>query len=359
MSKFYSDLKIFRFASKLEDISKGILSAPLHVRLKPTNRCNHGCYYCCYRNKNLYLSQLFKENDEIPWEKMKEIINDLKLMGVKAVTLSGGGEPLLYPCIYETIDILAKSGIKVAVLTNGSLLKGKIAKILAEKATWIRISIDAADSKNYSEIRRVGSKEFGKVCENIYNFSKKRKRRCQLGINFIVMKENYRDVYKFLKIMKKIDVDHVKVSESVIDTKKEKNKKYYSHFIKSIKQQIEKGISNLSDDKFSIIDKFEDFGLESDCYNKKYTRCLFMQCLTVIGADMNVYTCQDKAYTKKGKLGSIKNRRFSQLWFSNSNKKKLSKLNPSKNCNHHCTQHKKNLMLFDSFELDKKHLEFV
>ena len=97
MGKNYSNLKIFHFDSKLKDLLSGTVSPPLHVRLKPRNKCNHSCFYCCYRTNKLYLgSELFNEADEIPWIKMGEIINDFKEMGIKAVTFSGGGEPLSY-----------------------------------------------------------------------------------------------------------------------------------------------------------------------------------------------------------------------------------------------------------------------
>jgi MoaA/NifB/PqqE/SkfB family radical SAM enzyme len=290
---------------------------------------------------------------------MKEIIADLSQMGVKAVTLSGGGEPLFYPYIFETIDALTSAGIKVAVLTNGSLLKGRVAEILSEKATWVRISMDAADADNYSKIRKVNLKEFDKVCSNIYEFAKKQKKRYQLGINFIVMRENYEDVYKFLKLMKKLGVNHVKISESVMSVDTEENRKYHFSIIKSVKFQIGTAIKDLCDGSFSIIDKIKDFNRKDDSFNKGYSWCPFIQCLTVIGADLNVYTCQDKAYTKKGSLGTLKGKSFKDFWFSDKNRKKLLALNPRRDCNHHCIQNVKNLMLLEYFGLDKEHLDFV
>jgi len=54
-----------------------------------------------------------------------------------------------------------------------------------------------------------------------------------------------------------------------------------------------------------------------------------------IGADLNMYPCQDKAYNlEEGLLGSIKETRFKDWWFSNKNN--FFKVDPSKVCNHHC-----------------------
>lgn len=359
MTKVYSDLKIFHFDSKLKDILAGILSPPLHIRLKPTNKCNHNCHYCCYRNKDLYLNQLFNENDEIPKGKMIEIVEDLRQMGIKAVTFSGGGEPLCYPHILETVTNLINSGIKIAFLTNGSLLKGKVAEVLGKEIAWVRVSMDALDSQMYAKNRGVGLGEFDIVCNNINNFAKNKSKQCQLGINFVVTQENHCDVYEFLKLMKKIGADHVKVSEAIVSTKKEENKKYYFSFSDSVKKQISRGLVNLSSKSFTIVDKFNNFDSKDSCYEKKYNHCLFIQCLAVIGADMNVYSCQDKAYTKNGEIGSIKDKGFQEVWSSEQTKEKLFNLNPSTECNHHCTQHNKNGMLSDYLNVDKVHLEFV
>jgi len=54
-------------------------------------------------------------------------------------------------------------------------------------------------------------------------------------------------------------------------------------------------------------------------FEKKYTTCPFLQYLTDIGADCGVYTCQDKAFTKSGMLGSIKEKSFKEFLFSEEN----------------------------------------
>jgi hypothetical protein len=41
----YSDLKIFLHPEKLKALSQGVVTAPIYVGIKPTNRCDHGCEY--------------------------------------------------------------------------------------------------------------------------------------------------------------------------------------------------------------------------------------------------------------------------------------------------------------------------
>ena len=112
----------------------------------------------------------------------------------------------------------------------------------------------------------------------------------------------------------------------------------------------------LADDRFSLIDHYH--ALE-ERFDKHYATCPNLTFLTVIGADGVVYTCQDKAYTQGGTLGSIKNRRFKDFWFSDENRQRLYSLNPASECGHHCVSHAKNLALHDLLSIDSEHGVFV
>jgi len=359
MRNVYTNAKIFHFHRKLADMRAGKWSAPIHVRLKPTNRCNHRCSYCCYRSENLLLSERMDERDEIPREKMREIVSDLVEMGVRAVTFSGGGEPLCYPHIVEAVEGLAAGGVKVAMLTNGALLAGGAAQTIGRLATWVRISMDAADAAGYSKIRGVSDKEFDKVCRNIRDFARTKSDSCVLGVNFIVTRENHADTFAFLELMKRLGADHVKVSCAVVSTAPSENAAYAAPFFDAVKKQIARGAKELADESFAVIDKFHSPEADQESFERHYTRCPFAECLTVIAADQNVYTCQDKAYTTSGLLGSIRDRSFKDLWFSDELRERLAALDPSAQCRHHCVANAKNLAILDFLEADEEHLDFV
>jgi hypothetical protein len=84
-----------------------------------------------------------------------------------------------------------------------------------------------------------------------------------------------------------------------------------------------------------------------------------LEFLTVIGADCTVYSCQDKAYTESGSLGSIKDRRFRDFWFSAENAARIAGWDATANCRHHCVSHAKNLLLTEYRALDAEHAAFV
>ena len=129
MGTLYSNLKFFRYPAQIEALQEHRVVAPVHIRIKPMNHCNHDCWYCAYRVSNLELGEDIDYRDKIPEGKMFEIVDDVIAMGVKAVTFSGGGEPLLYKPLPEVVRRLAVGGVRIATLTNGSNLKGLVADV--------------------------------------------------------------------------------------------------------------------------------------------------------------------------------------------------------------------------------------
>ena len=94
----YSDFKIFNHQEKLKSFHDGVITPPMYVRVKPINLCNHGCFFCVYStgfrvkdggDEQHIISGMhedMKEQDVMPFEKMRELLHDFWQMGVKAVT---------------------------------------------------------------------------------------------------------------------------------------------------------------------------------------------------------------------------------------------------------------------------------
>ena len=76
--------------------------------------------------------------------------------------------------------------------------------------------------------------------------------------------------------------------------------------------KYQKAIADFSDEHFEISDFIMPWRLNL----KDYTWCPYLQILPVIGADLNIYPCQDKAYNlEHGLVGTIRNQRFKILVF--------------------------------------------
>jgi len=354
MSVYYSSLKFLRFGDHLQALEQGKIVAPVHIRVKPTNHCNHKCWYCAYRTDELALGDEMVEKDYIPADKMLALAHEFVEMGVKAVTFSGGGEPLLYKPLPKIIDVLATGGIRVAALTNGSNLKGSVADAFAQHGTWVRVSLDAWDDDSYVKSRGAKPRDFSQLIENIRAFTA-RDTKCVLGVSLIVGHDNHPHIAEICAQLKDCGVNHVKVSGAVVSNDIAGNNVYHSPIKEEVARQIALA-RPLSDATFSVLNHYHDL---EDRFEKHYHTCPFLQFLTIVGADQHVYTCQDKAYTKSGRMGSIADSTFKEFWFSDENQQLLKSFDPAERCRHHCVSHSKNLAIHEYLSLDQEHSYFV
>ena len=150
-------------------------------------------------------------------------------------------------------------------------------------------------------------------------------------------------------------MDSVKVSPCIPCDNIEENNNYHKPVFDKVKEGIQGAIEELVDDRFEIYDSYH---LMEDKFSKDYSWCPFLQILPVIGADLNIYSCQDKAYNMtEGLIGSIKEKSFKDFWFSDKNN--FFKINPSVHCNNHCVANDKNKLILEYLDSDEEHLSFV
>lgn len=344
MGKAYNHLKIFNHTEKLDSLLTKDTLAPVHIRIKPTNACNHKCWYCAFRLGGKHIGKDMNDADSIPFKKMLELVDDLDTMKVKAVTFSGGGEPLCYDYIYDFVELLTT---KVAMLTNGALLNGDIAELLAKKASWIRVSIDGWDSESYAKYRETGLDEFDKVLSNMANYKGK-----YLGVAIVVDKKNCTHLYDMIKLFYSMGISSVKVAPVIMSGDINEMNKYHLEILPIVKEEIKRAKQDFN---FEINDSYH---AQMDSFDKAYHWCPYGQITPIIGADCNVYYCHDKAYNlDKGIMGSIKDKSFQDFWYNG--KEKFFSIDPAKDCNHHCMCDKANKNIIEYLNANKEMVEFI
>lgn len=344
MGKAYNHLKIFHHTEKLNSLLTENILPPVHIRIKPTNRCNHKCWYCAFRLGDAHIGKHMDNADSIPHAKMLELVDDLKNMKVKAVTFSGGGEPLCYKHIYEFVDRLTT---KVAVLTNGALLKGEIAQLLAKKASWVRVSIDGWDNESYAKYRGTDPDEFDKVLCNMANFKGK-----YLGVAIVVDKRNFSYLYEMIKTFYSMGVSSVKVAPVIMSGSIDEMNAYHADIVDVVASEIKRAKKDFN---FEINDSYH---AQMKSFEKVYHWCPYGQITPIIGADCNVYYCHDKAYNlDKGIMGSIKDISFKDFWYNG--KEKFLSIDPAKDCNHHCMCDSANKNIIEYLNANESMVEFI
>jgi MoaA/NifB/PqqE/SkfB family radical SAM enzyme len=284
---------------------------------------------------------------------MEEILDDLETMGVKALTLSGGGDPLCYRYINDLLAKIIRMGIDYAVITNGQALTGRTAEQLAN-AVWVRISLDSASSEHYFQMR--GARTFDKVLSNIKRFAEMKSPSCELGINFVVAQENSGDVYKICETAKKIGVNNIKFSPAL----QWDNSPFYHQDIKqAVTEEIGRAAADFGGNEFIITDKYSDDIYFAQNSLKNYSRCYISEFFTVIAADCKVYMCHQKSYTKEGEIGDLSTRSFKELWFSKDIQEKIKKFRPDCVCDNVCAFEERNSLLNSALNADDRFINFI
>lgn len=94
------------------------------------------------------------KNIELSIEKIKTIIKKLSEGGVKYALLLGG-EPLMRKNFHEIISEFEKNELKVEIVTNGLLLDGLNADILANSSSLIKlnVSMEGFDLDTFGKIK--------------------------------------------------------------------------------------------------------------------------------------------------------------------------------------------------------------
>lgn len=349
----YSELKIFHHTDRMSGFLRGERVSPIYVRIKPTNSCNQRCYYCAYADDSLFNGRKVDHRESIPWEIMKSVLYEMGEMGTKAVTFSGGGEPLCYHSIIDALHVAGRLSMDYSMITNGQALSGEAVEYL-KKAKWIRISFDSSKAETYERTRRV--RTYDQILANIERFAHIKNANCTLGMNCVVTKSNADEIFDICCLAKKLGVDNIKLSPILV---KIEEKNYHDEIKDTVMQQIFDARQKLEDETFCIVDKYSNDIALDDSYEKEYSECYIQNFFAVIGADAKVYRCHQRAYTKIGEIGDLKQMPFKQIWYAQETIDKVKHFNPKNQCKFRCAFDERNRLLNDFINIDQNHINFI
>ena len=110
--------KIFQHLDRLAQWQRGEKPVPVTVEIDSTNLCNLKCYYCSFGE--------YIKNDRVSLnrEDMLRVIGEMAGLGVRGLTFTGGGEPLVNPHTLEAVEF-AKKNPRGAFLEEVTSSKGR------------------------------------------------------------------------------------------------------------------------------------------------------------------------------------------------------------------------------------------
>ncbi|MEE2827743.1 MAG: glycosyltransferase [Myxococcota bacterium] len=98
-------------------------TGPYTIQLDVTNRCNNDCIACWLHSPLLRKSGPNSKDlrAQLRFDLVKQMLDDAAAMGTRDIYMAGGGDPIVYPWLQETITHAKNHGMTVAVNTNFAL----------------------------------------------------------------------------------------------------------------------------------------------------------------------------------------------------------------------------------------------
>ena len=180
---------------------------PYHVTVDVTNRCNMNCLGCRYHSDQVdFPSQIDTSVSEIPFDLIKRLCADLKIMGTNDIILIGEGEPFLHPHIFDIISEIKQAGFYLTIVTNGTLLDPDIIeKLIETHADQVIVSLWASSPEQYCRCYPGTNPEnFDKTVEGLKSFARikaESKSKWPLVIiHHVINRHNYRTIPEMVEL---------------------------------------------------------------------------------------------------------------------------------------------------------------
>jgi tungsten cofactor oxidoreducase radical SAM maturase len=171
------------------------------VYIEVTTRCNLKCSNCVRNVWDEPLADMEPETFERIMESLRE------LPDLREVHFGGFGEPLLHPDLPEMVKRVKALGVRVSLITNGTLLdEEKITALLNSKLDRLFVSMDSTQPDLFSEIR--GGADLNLVLENLKRVrawrDRKGSRMPTIGLELVVTDKNFNDIKKLPSLAREV-----------------------------------------------------------------------------------------------------------------------------------------------------------
>lgn len=152
------------------------LGRSLGINNIPPKICTYSCIYCQIgRTSNMTSERTIFYQSEYIFESVKSKVKDTSHKGgvIDYLTFVPDGEPTLDKNIGKEIDLLQSLGLKVAIITNSSLLGLDDVREDLYKADLVSVKVDSIDPDIWKKINRPHkSLELEKIKSGLIEFSK-------------------------------------------------------------------------------------------------------------------------------------------------------------------------------------------
>lgn len=128
------------FSFSLDEIKAAAASGRiLSLEIEFSLRCNYRCPYCYVTNNGV-------PGDEMTREEIYSVLKQAKVLGAEKIVILGG-EPLMYPKLFATIDYINALDMAVELFSNGALITLECAQHLYRAGVGVVLKLNSFEPK--------------------------------------------------------------------------------------------------------------------------------------------------------------------------------------------------------------------
>jgi radical SAM protein with 4Fe4S-binding SPASM domain len=171
--------------------------------LEVTNHCNLNCLFCrAEANKHL--------ENELKFSEITELLKDLKDLGAKHISITGG-EPLMRKDLKDIVQTIMALGFESSISTNGTLISPSNIDWL-KKLKLVRISLDSADPAKHDAIRGGIKGAFYKTLTNIKLLLEN---KINVAIRFTLIPQNINELPQIIELVHDLGMQSLSLSRGI------------------------------------------------------------------------------------------------------------------------------------------------
>jgi radical SAM protein with 4Fe4S-binding SPASM domain len=346
--QFSSD-KILKHLDRVQEWLAGGNPAPVTVELDMTNLCNHRCPQCVV---NYFRAA---DNSSLAPKLARKIVIQLARSKIRGLIFTGGGEPLCHPDTVSVVKLAKAKGLDLGFITNGALIDEKIAKVIIDNCTWVRVSLDAGSPKVFKITHGMDGNEFHKVLDRLellVGVKKMLKSECTVGVGFLTCDSSKADMFKAALLAKKIGVDYLQFRPMQV-----RQADRFAYHWADMQDKINQCLA-YADKKFHVLYSKHKYEMaKDDKFGRYYEKCYGQQFATVVSASGKMYVCCHLRGYEKYCIGDLRRNTFKEIWDSPRRKKVLEKID-FRDCIPLCRDNTFNQILWD-IKQPREHKNFL
>ncbi len=313
---YISPSKVFAHLDRLAAWQRGEKPAPVTVEWDLSNRCYLGCGYCHFAHthtKGPWASKF--RLLPMAWEGTGDLadaalvrrgLSSMSAAGVRGVVWSGGGEPTVHPEWLPIMEHAHGVGLRQGMYTAGGLLRDEQARRLARLATWVVVSLDAADRESYRNEKGVDG--FDAACSGARRLADAGS--TSVGASFLLHARNWHRAAEMLTLARSLGVTYTTFRPTIETTPDRPavclDDRAWIDYALPVLELLSR-----EDDVECQPSRFEEY---RDWTERKYSTCYGIRVNATVTPDGRVWVCPQRRGISGAEIGDLRRESFAELW---------------------------------------------